>query len=74
MKREKVISVAVTEDEYKEIMKQMGDSISQRGSNITLSTFIREHFIKPQLNGSPPEKPAQETQDSISKGFDDIEF
>jgi len=74
MKREKVISVAVTEDEYKEIMKRMGDSISQLGANITLSTFIRDHFIIPQLNGSPPEIPAEKTEDSISKSFEDIEF
>ena len=74
MKREKVASVALTDEEYGELMKRMADSIHQTGNHVTVSSFIREYVIKPYLNGSPSEEAPEETKDSISKGFDDINF
>ena len=78
MKREKLISIMVTEDEKQEIVKKMIEKQSEVGKRMTLSSYIREFCIVPVLNSnsSPPqeteiEEPSKETE---KNRWDDITF
>ena len=74
MKLDKVVSSALTEEEFEALKKKMIEAIHKTGTIVSVSSFIRENVIKPYLNGSTPETPTEEAEDSISKSFDDIEF
>ena len=74
MKREKIVSMALTDEEYGLIVKGMAEAMVKTGNSITISTFMRDYIIKPWANGSQPEVPAEKPKDSISKEFDDINF
>ena len=74
MKLDKVVSSALTEEEFEALKEKMIEAIRQTGNIVSVSAFIREHVIKPYLNGSQPEPPTKDARDSISKEFDDINF
>lgn len=78
MKREKTMSMTVTEDESVAIYQKMLEKEHELGKRMTLSAFLREYVLRPYLNGdgSPPqetqiEKPKKEEP---SFDFDDISF
>ena len=87
MKREIVVSMAITEDEMKELTLRLRSKEDELGKRLTMSTFLREFPLKVYLNGNS--SPPQETQieepkitfsepapgpDPDAFDFDDIEF
>lgn len=56
MKREKVLSVAITSEEHEEIMKKLSEVIVNEGKAYSMSDFLRQHFILPILNGQAPKE------------------
>ena len=77
MKREKLVSVVLTEDEKAGIMKKMAEKQIETGKRMTISSFIREFCIKPALNGncSPPQETVIETEPEKPKNkWDDVDF
>jgi len=77
MKREKLVSVMLTEDEKQELMKKIGEKQIETGKAVTLSSYIREFCIKPVLNGnsSPPQDTVIETEPvKPNNRWDDISF
>ncbi len=78
MKREKILHMAVTEDEYKELILLMNTKMVDDGKHHTLSSYLREFLLKPHLNGGC--SPSEETIEDIKpeepkKGvWDDIHF
>ena len=78
MKREKLVSVLITEDEKEELMKKVAEKMAETGKLVTISSYIRAFCIRPVLNGnsSPPqeteiEEPPNETEKNL---WDDISF
>lgn len=79
MKREKTLSMTVTEDESVVIYQKIREKEDELGKRITLSVFLREYLLKPYLNGnsSPPQeteivKPKKEEGSNFD--FEDINF
>jgi len=88
MKREVIVSMAITEEEMKELTLRLRLKEDELGKRITTSAFLRECLLKEYLNGngSPPqETPIEEPPkitfsepkpgpDPSAFDFDDIEF
>jgi len=78
MKREKILHMAVTEDEYKELILLMNTKMADDEKRYTISTYLREFMFKPHINGNS--SPSEETvidEELIKpkKGpWDDISF
>jgi hypothetical protein len=56
MKLEKVLSVAVTEEEYNIILKKLSEAIVKDGKAYSMSKFLRANMISPFINGSAPQE------------------
>jgi hypothetical protein len=56
MKREKVVSIAVTIEEYNVLLKKMTDIMISESKVYRMSEFLREHLLLPYLNGSAPQE------------------
>ena len=60
MKLEKVLSVAVTEDEYNIILQKLSEAIVKDGKAYSMSKFLREKYVLPFINGSAPQETPKE--------------
>jgi hypothetical protein len=70
MKREKTVSITITEDESKAILLKMQEKERELGKRISISAFLREYAIAPLLNGdgsSPPQETEIETPQKTEK-------
>jgi hypothetical protein len=56
MKREKVVSIAVTIEEYNVLLKKMTDIMISESKVYRMSEFLREHLLLPYLNGAAPQE------------------
>ena len=56
MKLDRVLSVAVTEDEYNIILKKLTDVVLRDGKAISMSKFLRASIIVPFINGAAPQE------------------
>ena len=56
MKREKVVSIAVTIEEYNLLLKKMTDIMISESKVYRMSEFLREHLLLPYLNGAAPQE------------------
>ena len=66
MKREKTVSMTITEDEDRVLIEMIQAKERELGKRLTLSSFLREHVLKPFLNGNclPPQETVIETPDN----------
>jgi hypothetical protein len=79
MKREKTVSMTITEAQQRALFTKMMEKERELGERISVSTFLREHLLKPYLNGSgsPPQETPQEItpeQPKEENRWDDIKF
>ena len=79
MKREKIVHIAITEDEMAGILGKISEKENEDGKRYTVSTFLREYVLRPYLNGiyEPPQVTPQETvQDTppLKDPYDEINF
>jgi hypothetical protein len=51
MKREKVVSIAVTIEEYNVLLKKMTDIMISESKVYRMSEFLRDHLLLPYLRG-----------------------
>lgn len=66
MKLDRVLSVAVTEDEYNIILKKLTDVVLRDGKAISMSKFLRANMILPLINGAAPQETPSVTIDDPS--------
>lgn len=67
MNREKIVHIAITEDEMRALILRMKTKEDEDGRRYTTSSFLREFAIKPLLNGdgsSPPQETEIEKPDN----------
>lgn len=60
MKRDKVLSMAVTSEEQQALLNLLRSKESKLGKRLTVSDFLRD-LLHPYLNGSPSQETPQET-------------
>jgi len=64
MKREKVLSVAITNEEYELVLKKMAEAMVNDSKVYRMSEFLHDHAILPLINGqAPKETPIVTPQD-----------
>ena len=56
MKREKVLSVAITVEEYDLVLKKMAEAMVNESKVYRMSEFLHDHAILPLINGSAPQE------------------
>ena len=79
MKREKIVHIAITEDEMAGILGKISEKENKDGKRYTVSTFLREYVLRPYLNGiqETPQETEQDTpqeKSPIENSFDEINF
>jgi hypothetical protein len=76
MKREKIVQIAITEDEMKGIILRLRTKEDEDGQRYTVSSYLREFCIRPHINGTgePPQETKIETIPKEKGAWDDIDF
>ena len=65
MKREKLVSVTLTLEEWKELRKKMRQAEDEEDKWYTVSSYIRSKLVLPHLNGDSPPSVQESEQENV---------